>query len=216
MGLSASKPEESFSLGGSKHKGTGCDDDRSKVTARTDDSSIFARDTQSRTSPQLSSAPIEHPQRWRSGARSAPTYNRHHAPRRIRSSDSMESHTEILPLSRRDSDPGRPQQRSIPVKCPPKRATVIDPLQEVTGDGSGAEDTEYLIRLYDTRTWEMYHRITEARKHANVSYDVEEAYAKPTEWQRREETTSEWENLQHDHVDNKESRHDMVFLFDWD
>lgn len=76
------------------------------------------------------------------------------------------------------------------------------------------EDSNYLMRLYDTRTWEMYRRITEARKTSDYSYTRNNANAK-LDHNTAGESTSEWENLQHDYPDS-EGGHDMIFLFDFD
>jgi hypothetical protein len=84
---------------------------------------------------------------------------------------------------------------------------------------SDAEDSEYLVRMYDTRTWEMYIRITEARKNSQFSGDEEHPsiHAKPNQTYRENkgETTSGWENLQHDCSDSDDG-HAMIFLFDFD
>lgn len=220
MGLYLSKPDPPSAW--SKRRSPTCDDDRSKVTARTEDSSVLmVRDSQTRVGREtIASSPIERYQKWSSSSRSAPSHTRQN-PRRSRSSDSssmMDTHHAVIPLSRRDSDPGRPKTASLPVKCPPRKRRPMDPsVDPALLEHAGDEDTEYLVRLYDTRTWEMYHRITEARKNSQpVSYDAEDLPTKKSHFfPRREETTAEWENLQLDHFDN-ETEHETVFLFDWD
>lgn len=66
---------------------------------------------------------------------------------------------------------------SQPVKCPPRRPvpveehpTVVHPVGGTTtfaeddDDDASLEDVQYLKQLYEMRTWDMYVRITEARK----------------------------------------------------
>jgi hypothetical protein len=70
------------------------------------------------------------------------------------------------------------------------------------------EDAQYLMRLYDSRTWEMYRRITEARKGSQYSHS--HSIKVPDG-----ETKFEWENLQHDHTESSYGD-EMIFLFDFD
>ena len=75
------------------------------------------------------------------------------------------------------------------------------------------EDSSYLMRVYDTRTWEMYRRITESRRNSQYTYSKDKesrTQRRPTE----EETPSEWENL-HENAE-AEGGHEMVFLFDFE
>ena len=82
-------------------------------------------------------------------------------------------------------------RRTVPVKCPPRKIgdTVPD-----TSQHSCEDDAQYLMKMYDSRTWEMYRRITEARK--NSPYECNSAPMNNT----RNENTNEWENLKHDHL----------------
>ena len=88
-------------------------------------------------------------------------------------------------------------------------------------------DASYLERMYDSRTWAMYQRITEARKQSKTKYSPTEkggGAAKTSLDQRmgrqahnssrRGNSEEEWENLQHEEGDEKE-QHEMVFLFDF-
>lgn len=77
------------------------------------------------------------------------------------------------------------------------------------------EDSHYLMRMYDTRTWEMYRRITEARKNSQYSHARNNNTNSKLDHTTARETTSEWENLQHDYPDSG-TGHEMVFLFDFD
>ena len=97
-------------------------------------------------------------------------------------------------------------RRTVPVKCPPRKIgdTAPDTSQH------SCDDVQYLMKMYDSRTWEMYRRITEARK--NSSYECNSAPMNNT----RNENTNEWENLKHDHLDTLPSGHEMIFLFDFD
>jgi hypothetical protein len=203
MGIFASKTETPSGM--IKHHSN--EDDRSKATARTEDSSILARISWSRSIPHDDTEvpEIQHRLTWRGTPRSAPNLTK--APRRSRSSESIDSNNGPT-LLRRDSDPGAPKKRSMPVKCPHGSA-----------EPSVAEDSDYLVRMYDTRTWEMYLRITEARKSAQFSCDGgRHSYqTSPNEAKLANdgEATSEWENLRHECYDC-DGGHAMIFLFDFD
>jgi hypothetical protein len=194
------------------------DDMQSKVTETTVDSSIL-----------LPSPPFREPSRDAStaatGTRGNPNHNLRRGSRsfpslpqqatmsntrRRKNQDDM--HTMRVPsLQRGDSDPEQGAgSASVPVKCPPRKTS------SATGHGLPAisppegEDSQILMRMYDTRTWEMYQRITEARKHSQYSQ------THPPLSQLPSESPSEWEHLQHDYMDSPESSHEMVFLFDFD
>ena len=113
-------------------------------------------------------------------------------------------------LPRRDSDPGSPRYRSrtIPMKRPSRPIHLANEGDTNLSPPEGETD-EYLQRMYDSRTWEMYRRITEARKNSNYSY------SHPCKDGENNESTSEWENLNHDHLDAS-SGHEMIFLFDFE
>lgn len=147
-------------------------------------------------------------------------------------------------LPRRDSDPGHPsglmqsaQPRTVPVKCPPrKRATAtsvggeIDAAECPTSHEDSLE-ASHLERMYDSRTWEMYRRITEARRQSQTRYVPKLGGTKgavpPMDRQlgprggshavtRSLDDTSEWEHLQQEEEDPaSEEQHEMVFLFDF-
>jgi hypothetical protein len=144
-------------------------------------------------------------------------------------------------LPRRDSDPGHPsevqpsQPRTVPVKCPPRKRHTSS--SEIGGDGkapagpASLEDgleASYLERLYDSRTWEMYRRITESRKQSKTKYvpTAGAAGTAATAGQRgvvltngglrTPDDTSEWENLQQEEeTSGEESQHEMIFFFDF-
>jgi hypothetical protein len=67
------------------------------------------------------------------------------------------------------------------------------------------------MRMYEGRTWQMYQRITEARKNSQYSYTSSQVDTAPNN-----ENTSEWENLQHDYMDSSDCGHEMIFVFDFD
>jgi hypothetical protein len=217
MGLYISKADASFGMVKSRTH----DDDRSKATTRTEDSSVLVRNPKSGAHPQFGTAlpaVMQHPQTWRGGCpRSAPVLTQ--ARRRSRSSESIGSN--FAPsLSRRDSDPGAPTKPTKPVKCPPSRRRLSGLGNDRSVEHlSDAEDSKYLVRMYDTRTWEMYIRITEARKNSQFPSDEEHPsiHAKPnqTYCENKGETTSGWENLQHECSDSDDG-HAMIFLFDFD
>ena len=69
-----------------------------------------------------------------------------------------------------------------------------------------SEEARYLAKLYDTRTWEMYHRITEARKHTS--------YQSTAPSIPKSESTSEWENLQQEEETHPSG--EMIFEFDFE
>lgn len=71
-----------------------------------------------------------------------------------------------------------------------------------------SDEARYLAKMYDTRTWEMYRRITEARK--NTSYQsTAPSFTKS-------ESTSEWENLQQEEDASSPGGGEMFFLFDFE
>jgi hypothetical protein len=216
MGLYVSKPDSSHAATVKKRQP--CDDGHSSATVTTEDSSVRVLTARSRSgatsdpkgSPPNRSTSRLNQQTWRSG--SAPSFSR--APGR-RSSGSMEN-SAMRSLQRCDSDPGTPNERrsSAPMKCPPRhRNTVAGHNSGTTTHASSplGEDPNYLMKMYDTRTWEMYSRITEARK--NSSYASSNAANAQNDHATAGESTSGWENLQHDDSDCQGG---MVFLFDFD
>jgi hypothetical protein len=126
-------------------------------------------------------------------------------------------------------------QRSEPVKCPPQKSQSVcgyplrgDPAAPSEEEEDHGVDASFLERMYDSRTWEMYRRITEARKRSKTKYSPTNgggATAATTTLDQHlrcdagtrvgySEDTSEWENLQHEEGEEKE-KHEMVFLFDF-
>jgi hypothetical protein len=56
---------------------------------------------------------------------------------------------------------------SLPVRCPSRSSRPTDDtLSSFSEDG----DSEYLSKLYDLRTWNMYRLITEARRQRQIDY----------------------------------------------
>ena len=216
MGLHVSKPDLphcSFV----KERLT-CDDGQSRATATTEDSSVKVPSPRfgSTSDPKRATTRSrEDHQTWRSSSRSAPIF----CPS-LRSRHCADTFTNSLSpvLQRRDSDPGAPNERrsSVPVKCPPRErngvagrdvGTTLHTSSPLEG-----EDSNYLMKMYDTRTWEMYRRITEARKNSYYTCNSTSNAQLDT---LSGESTSEWENLQHDYSDS-ECGHEMIFLFDFD
>ncbi len=219
MGLQASKPDPSFTV--PQKRNYVCDDGLSKATVTTEDSSVMQSSAQSANISHAgktahSQAMIHGRQSWRSG--SAPNFAQ--VAHRSQKSEHI-SGSNIPKLLRRDSDPGTPNMRrpSVPVKCPPRRrrSTAIGTYVG-TESGSSApdgDDSIYLMRMYDTRTWEMYRRITEARKHSQCSYARNNNSNTKLDHTIAGENTSEWENLQHEYPDSVHG-HETIFLFDFD
>ena len=222
MGLFVSKTDASTGT----VKGLSSDDDRSKTTARTEASSTYARNSQSSATPRNLTAlhhAMQHSQGWRGGSLSVPSQN----PRRSQSSESLDTSNGTSSLMvRRDSDPGarkKNNSRSLPVKCTPMRQNLSGWNNHESTEPSDDENVDYLVRLYDTRTWEMYLRIMEFRKNSpQVACEEDNspmngATLTPSLLVAKVgETTSEWEHLQHECSDTTDGGHSMVFLFDFD
>ncbi|KAG7349719.1 hypothetical protein IV203_012316 [Nitzschia inconspicua] len=146
-------------------------------------------------------------------------------------------------LPRRDSDPGHPskkalslQPRTVPVKCPPrKRPTPASEIGAANAPGGTAShedglEASYLERMYDSRTWDMYRRITEARRQARTNYAPKASFSIPAMDSRKGRTgtlingslasddTSEWENLRQEEepaAGEEAQQHEMIFLFEF-
>ena len=189
MGGLVSKIDQQVAVG-ALEKEHNSDDLFSRSTVTTADSSLCgSKKSGSRSYPYIQQAS--------SGLRRAPTIPSNLHPN----------------LQRRHSDADQAEEKQMkrtePVKCPPRKSNSLHGFCESSVEG---EDSQYLMRMYDSRTWQMYRRITEARKNAPVSYascDVDRTEGN--------DCFSEWENLQHDYMDSS-SNHEMVFLFDsdWD
>lgn len=191
------------------------DDGLSKATETTEDSTIVPSSPPRQESTMTKGAThsqLQH-QSWRAGSRSVPDL--HPIPKKQRAPVSQQPGSSET-LERRDSDPCSAPEKgppSLPVKCPPRQTNkLFVPSDEelLTSSPQEKEDASYLMRVYDTRTWEMYRRITESRRNSQYPYSGE-TVRKPNQ---RDETTSEWENL-HENSDAS-GGHDMIFLFDFD
>jgi hypothetical protein len=234
------------------------DDGLSRATEKTDES------LSPPPSPDILRAK-HHTQSWRRGATPSSSSSRSSYPQlQQQQQQQHQSHylqyqqelQESNTLQRRDSDPGYPtkktldQQKSDPVKCPPRktqsvcdegyhkqRTSSISPNGD--DDKNHGMDVSYLERMYDSRTWEMYRRITEARRQSKCS-NAEGTKADPTSsslqrfqrmttngnggitrhHQQRQyvgEDTSEWENLQYEEEETSSDgeHNEMIFLFDF-
>lgn len=103
------------------------------------------------------------------------------------------------PSRRYELEPWEPDgSKSEPVKLP--QASESSLQQE-------SEEAQYLAKMYDTRTWEMYHRITEARKNSPYQQNT-------VPLNQKCESTSEWENLQQE--EEASPGGEMIFLFDFE
>ena len=112
-----------------------------------------------------------------------------------RNQDQFQKHTEkVKPLLlRRPTAPA--DKRSNPVKFPRKRQTYGFPkTQQKRNDTStnpdtsshsheNLQDTSYLERMYDSRTWEMYRRITSHREKVEAFNSAANASAKQQQQQ---------------------------------
>ncbi|CAJ1944429.1 unnamed protein product [Cylindrotheca closterium] len=98
--------------------------------------------------------------------------------------------------------------KTIPVKLP---AASTNNYEEFALEEESNE-ARYLAKMYDSRTWEMYRRITEARKNSPYQSTTTSTSCMIP---KGSESTSEWENLQQE-VDVSPSGHEMIFLFDFD
>jgi len=88
-------------------------------------------------------------------------------------------------------------------------------VTETASSPPDGDDSNYLMRMYDTRTWEMYRRITEARKNSQYNYARNNHTNTKLDHNTARENTLEWENLHNDYPDTT-GGHEMVFLFDFD
>jgi len=116
-----------------------------------------------------------------------------------------------MTLHRSDSDPAQLVQprRTAPVKCPPRKQTHALDFGHPSSPSEG-EDSQYLMKMYDSRTWELYRKITESRKKSQFKLKNSPVNEIPTE------PSNAWENLQQDDKTALDEEHQMVFLFDFD
>jgi len=251
MGHHLSKSESSnikpTSSSSQKKYNCNYDDLSSRATETTDESFSAPSSPGTMTSRYHQQQPHKHHQRWRDGAdNTIPPYNGVRAPS---SSALVPRHN--ISIQRRDSDPGRPAsgavtnnpllkqghqeqytQRTVPVKCPPRKTQSVCAAHDVNHRelavaSPDAIDTSYLQRMYDSRTWEMYRRITEARRQSNYSTKLKNGGPGAMLSSRapgsidvhayQHEDTSEWEHLQHEgeFSPQEEQHHEMIFLFDF-
>jgi hypothetical protein len=207
----------------------------------------------------------QHAQSWRRGTANSSSLSRSSYPQIQH--DHHQSHYDNhhqqqeqdgTTLHRRDSDPGYStrktlNQKSDPVKCPPRKTQSVCGIQDGDGyqqqpaipspdDENHGMDVSYLKLMYDSRTWEMYRRITEARRQSKyktnkgTSSSSQTGTTDPTSsslqrfqrmtsnggrqqqqrYRYNGEDTSEWENLQYEvETSSGEEHHEMIFLFDF-
>jgi hypothetical protein len=116
-------------------------------------------------------------------------------------------------MTRTYSDPMQPANssglrrlESLPVKCPPRRpknaSTDDDTIEE-------CEESDHLMRMYDARTWALYTKITEHRKHHPAAYN------QSTLDKSASDEVAEW-NKHSDMCLSPRSGQEMIFVFDLD
>lgn len=193
MGTKSSKTE---TISSNARKRYSQDDLQSRATALTDESSLppppngtanVPSSLQNRLNSGYLKSSAPHNSRWPSML------------------PSNESSMEVL-------DPSRHNIQNSHALPPAKDGSKITPPVKLPQNNQGSlqqesEEARYLAKMYDSRTWEMYRRITEARKkssYKNTAPSIPES-----------ENTSEWENLQQEE-DTAESGHGMFFLFDFE
>lgn len=101
---------------------------------------------------------------------------------------------ESLPPPLHEARPRGRRSSSLPVRCPPA------PSQD-------GEDAEYLSKVYDMRTWNMYELINDSRKRRQVSY-----HPSATEEEHSEERLPETPTR----VSESSLHHNMIFDFDFE
>jgi hypothetical protein len=193
---------------------------------------------------------LRHRESWRRGANVPTTTSSRASHPQADGNHSVFHHYPNGHMLGRDSDSGHPsglvhsgQSRSVPVKCPPRTRQTASggtaPGNAAGGAAVSPEDgleTSYLERMYDSRTWEMYRRITEARKRSRTTYlptkasvatsattipasnllQIETVNGTTSSPARSSEDTNEWEHLQQEEeTSGEESQHEMIFLFDF-
>jgi hypothetical protein len=187
---------------------------------------------------------FRHCESWRRDAAfSTTSSSSRESPPPVDGSHSARQHQQYVILPRRDYDAGhssgllhsRPP-RTVPVKCPPRlRQTASGDASRAISPEDGLE-ASYLERIYDSRTWEMYRRITEARRRSRAIYVPNKTRQAPgaatvpamdlrqgptgfgpsTATAQSFDDTSEWEHLeQEEETLREESQHEMIFLFDF-
>ncbi len=99
---------------------------------------------------------------------------------------------------------------SLPVRCPSRRRpppSTNDTLSSFSED----DDAEYLSKIYDLRTWNMYKLITEARRKQQFQYQPSSVV---------EEKTCELEDDVHvimeEQEDSSSFTANMIFAFDYE
>ena len=130
------------------------------------------------------------------------------------SSNHQRDHQVVLP--RRDSDPlitgmeqhqGQPKRSgSVPIKKPQTARHHYHTTHSSTAQDDSEESSDHLMKMYDSRTWMMYRRITDSRRERPVTYDQ-------SHLDRSLSNQNEW-NLPDEHSNH--SGHEMIFVFDLD
>jgi hypothetical protein len=192
MGIQMSKASV-LAQGACKYQGQ---DDMTKATDNTDGSSV--------TSSPRNSAYTDKQSQRRIGSGADPITRLARPLRRWRRPEPAAPRHTAMP--RTYSDPLQPLRRSesLPVKCPPRRRNnSIDGTSEEC-----EESSDQLMKMYDARTWALYAKITEHRKHHPAAYNQsaldKSAHDEVAEWNNRSDTCSS----------TPQSGHEMIFLFD--
>ena len=110
------------------------------------------------------------------------------------------SHSKISNRSNRRSE-------SLPVKLPPKSDNPYASEDDVQGEG---EEVEHLTRMYDSRTWEMYRRITASRNKQPPSFAQSSAASALTN------DSEEWDLNREYTPSSPRSGAELIFMFDFD
>ena len=107
-----------------------------------------------------------------------------------RNSNAKRIISESLPPPKWEERDTRRGSSSLPVRCPPRSSAQHE------------GDAEYLSRLYDLRTWNMYKLITESRRNQRISYQ-------PTMEEQQDDII-----IQEAVDDTAAYSHNMIFAFD--
>ena len=114
------------------------------------------------------------------------------------------------------------RSKSVPVKCPRGRTSQFfhsgnSAQGVVSPDG---DDAQFLTRLYDNRTWELYRRITESRRKSGYNSSATHNSAPLANGAAFEKSLAghnipDWE-LDGLHSASPPSGQEMIFMFDFD
>ena len=94
---------------------------------------------------------------------------------------------------------------SLPVRCPSQRRPTDGTLSSLSEDG----DSEYLSKLYDLRTWNMYRLITEARRKQQFEYQ-------PSVVEEKTGETEDEDYLVDEQEDSSSFTANMIFAMDFE